>query len=114
MCKRKDYNTIAEAQTILAVGCLDSTPPTILLHNHIPYLVISKEKTLQCEENRWLKRAYRISVLIYLLTMKDEDNISSDQDTSDQDITTWKGIKRIPFEKFKTVVRSMLKGLLYV
>ena len=44
--------------------------------------------------------------------MKDAIDISSDQDISDisdQDISTWKGIKRISFEKFKTVVRSILK-----
>ena len=44
--------------------------------------------------------------------MKDEDDISLDQDIlgiSDQDISTLKGIKRISFETFKTVVRSILK-----
>ena len=121
MYERKDYDSIAENQSILAVGCLDSIPPTILLYNHIPYLVIVNEKTLQCEEYRGLKRAYRISVLIYLLTMKDNDHQKtsdqdiSDPDISDQDISTWKSIDRkISFETFKTVVRSIRKCLKYV
>ena len=67
----------------------------ILMRIHVSYLVTAKEKTLRHVENRSLKRAYCILVLINLYTMKD--------DQIDNDISTMKGINRISFQKFKTV-----------